>query len=82
LDSQTAKGLHETSIEISKRAFGYMDTGTWTQELRVAGNKTEGFRWIGGVYFEPLEPDSVTNFKINGNEQKPLFNGLFYKESL
>ncbi|WP_449243901.1 TonB-dependent receptor [Desulfobacca acetoxidans] len=25
---------------------------TWTQEFRASSNKKEGFRWVGGVYFD------------------------------
>jgi iron complex outermembrane receptor protein len=32
--------------------FGDNETDTWTQELRLASNNTEGFRWVGGVYFD------------------------------
>jgi iron complex outermembrane receptor protein len=47
----------------------------WTQELRVASNKTEGFRWVGGVYFDTEEreqgpygmqyPDIGGNYEMN-----------------
>ena len=28
---------------------------TWTQELRVSSQNQEGFRWVGGLYFETSE---------------------------
>jgi iron complex outermembrane receptor protein len=32
--------------------MGDSTTKTWTQEVRVASNNTEGFRWVGGGYFD------------------------------
>jgi iron complex outermembrane receptor protein len=32
--------------------FNNSETDTWAQELRLASSKTDGFRWVGGVYFD------------------------------
>jgi len=37
------------------KSFTDTDTDTWTQELRVSSNTTEGFRWVGGLYFDTEE---------------------------
>nr|WP_319396736.1 TonB-dependent receptor [uncultured Desulfobacter sp.] len=33
-------------------SFGYTDTETWTEELRLSSNNTEGVRWVAGAYFD------------------------------
>jgi len=32
--------------------FAGQDTETWTEELRLSSNNTEGFRWVAGAYFD------------------------------
>jgi iron complex outermembrane receptor protein len=45
---------------------------TWTQELRLASNKTEGFRWVGGLYFD-VEEKNVGPF----GQQFPTGSGNY-----
>ena len=33
-------------------SFANQDTETWTEELRLSSNNTEGFRWVAGAYFD------------------------------
>ncbi|MCG8552246.1 MAG: TonB-dependent receptor, partial [Desulfobacterales bacterium] len=33
-------------------SFVTQDTETWTQELRLSSNNTEGVRWLAGAYFD------------------------------
>jgi iron complex outermembrane receptor protein len=33
-------------------SFVNQDTDTWTEELRLSSNNTEGLRWVAGVYFD------------------------------
>ncbi len=34
------------------KQFNTTDLETWTQEFRASSTKKEGFRWVGGVYFD------------------------------
>ena len=33
-------------------SFNHSDTETWTEELRLSSNNTEGVRWVAGAYFD------------------------------
>jgi len=33
-------------------SFVNQDTDTWTEELRLSSNNTEGLRWVAGAYFD------------------------------
>jgi len=35
--------------------FAEQDTETWTEELRLSSNNTEGFRWVAGAYFDTVD---------------------------
>ena len=37
--------------------FNYADTETWSEELRLSSNNTEGFRWVAGAYLDIEEFD-------------------------
>jgi iron complex outermembrane receptor protein len=37
--------------------FNNVDTETWTEELRLSSNNTEGLRWVAGAYFDTEDMD-------------------------
>jgi iron complex outermembrane recepter protein len=39
------------------KQFNETEVDNWTQEFRLSSNKQEGFRWVGGVYFDTEEFD-------------------------
>ncbi|WP_321413722.1 TonB-dependent receptor [uncultured Desulfobacter sp.] len=38
--------------------FGALDIETWSEELRLSSNNTEGVRWVAGVYFDTEDTDT------------------------
>jgi iron complex outermembrane receptor protein len=47
-------------------SFVNQDTETWTEELRLSSNNTEGVRWVAGAYFDTEDMESgPTGITVN-----------------
>ena len=46
-------------------SFVNEDTETWTEELRLSSNNTEGFRWVAGAYFDTEDVESGNGIQRN-----------------
>ena len=40
-------------------SFGKTDTETWTEEIRLESNNTEGLRWVAGAYFDIEDTENM-----------------------
>jgi len=55
------------------KQFSNTEIDAWTQELRVSSNRQDGFRWVGGVYFDTEERDQGPY-----GMQMPMFDPATY----
>ncbi len=44
--------------------FGEAEMTTWTQELRLSSTNTTGLRWVGGLYLDKDEEQTITGMQM------------------
>ena len=65
--------------------FSEKGTDTWTEELRLSSNNTEGVRWVAGAYFDTEDVDKgpygIQSYR-NGSKYEMNFESVTESETL
>jgi len=65
--------------------FDNTDTQTWTEELRVSSNNTEGVRWVAGAYFDTEDVEKAPygqEYYISGDKYEMNWESETESETL